>query len=137
MMAEWHAVGDLVGEGDRHLGEASPRQLGLVLAPGEGAGDAAHPLAPLSPVGRGKVVFGDDVADAEAPAGLRTRKASANTAGLSADRLTTQLETITSTVVAGRGMASIRPLRNSTLPAPASAALRRARASISSVMSSP
>ena len=71
------------------------------------------------------------------PPGLSTRKVSANTAGLSTDRLTTQLEMTTSTVSAGRGMASIWPLRNSTLVAPAWAALRRARASISSVMSSP
>ena len=40
-------------------------------------------------------------------------------------------------VPAGRGMASIWPFRKSTLVAPASAALARARASISSVMSSP
>jgi hypothetical protein len=71
------------------------------------------------------------------PPGLRTRKVSANTAGLSVDRLTTQLEMTTSTVSAGRGMASIWPLRSSTLPAPAWVALARARWSISSVMSSP
>jgi hypothetical protein len=58
---------------------------------------------------------------------LRTRKVSANTAALSTDRLTTQLEMTTSTVAAGRGMASIWPLRNSTLVAPASAVLARAR----------
>jgi hypothetical protein len=68
---------------------------------------------------------------------LSTRKVSANTAGLSVERLTTQLEMTTSTVPAGSGMASIWPLRKSTLVAPASAALARARASISSVMSSP
>jgi hypothetical protein len=43
------------------------------------------------------------------PPGLRTRKASANTAGLSVDRLMTQLEMTTSTVLAGRGMASMWP----------------------------
>jgi hypothetical protein len=71
------------------------------------------------------------------PPGLSTRKVSANTAGLSTDRLTTQFEMTTSTVAAGSGICSIWPLRNSTLPTLASAALRRARASISSVMSRP
>jgi hypothetical protein len=56
---------------------------------------------------------------------------------LSGDRLTTQFEITTSTDAAGRGIASIRPRRNSTFAAPAARALRRARASISSVMSRP
>jgi hypothetical protein len=60
-----------------------------------------------------------------------------NTAGLSVDRLITQLEITTSMVFAGSGMASMVPLRNSTFDAPAFVALARARASISSVMSSP
>ncbi len=71
------------------------------------------------------------------PPGLRTRKVSANTAGLSVERLITQLEITTSMVLAGSGIASMVPLRNSTLVAPAFSALARARASISSVMSSP
>ncbi len=49
----------------------------------------------------------------------------------------TQFEMITSTDASGSGMDSISPLRNSTFVAPASAWLARARASISSVMSSP
>ncbi len=56
---------------------------------------------------------------------------------MSGERLTTQLEMITSTVPFGRGIASISPFRNSTLVTPASAALARASASISSVMSRP
>ena len=71
------------------------------------------------------------------PPGRRTRAISRKTAGLSAARFTTQLLMTTSIESAGRGIASIWPLRNSTLVAPASAALRCARASISSVMSSP
>src|SRR4029079_11888008 len=42
-----------------------------------------------------------------------------------------------STELSGSGIDSISPLRNSTFVAPASAAFRRARASISSVMSRP
>ena len=49
----------------------------------------------------------------------------------------TQLEMTTSTLASGSGTASISPFRNSTLPTPASAAFRRARSSISSVMSRP
>src|SRR5450755_1926734 len=71
------------------------------------------------------------------PPGRRTRKLSAKTAGLSPDRLITQLEMITSTELSGSGIASMWPCRNSTLAAPALAALARARLSISSVMSRP
>ena len=58
------------------------------------------------------------------PPGRRTRAISANTARLSAARLTTQLLMTTSIDSAGRGSASMWPLRNSTLVAPAWAALR-------------
>lgn len=71
------------------------------------------------------------------PPGTRTRKVSANTTGLSTDRLITQLEITTSVVWAGSGMASMVPSRNSTLVALALAALARTRLSISSVMSRP
>src|ERR1019366_5814668 len=71
------------------------------------------------------------------PPGRRTRKLSAKTAALSPDRLITQLEMITSTELSGSGIASMWPCRNSTLAAPARAALARARLSISSVMSRP
>src|SRR5690606_7563713 len=71
------------------------------------------------------------------PPGRRTRCIEAKTAGLSSDRLITQLEITTSMVLSGSGMSSMCPRRNSTFVAPASAALRRASSSISSVMSSP
>ena len=71
------------------------------------------------------------------PPGRRTRAISRKTAGLSAARLTTQLLITTSIDAAGSGIASIWPFRNSTFVAPASAALRCASASISSVISRP
>jgi hypothetical protein len=51
---------------------------------------------------------------AKRPPGLSTRKASARTRGLSAERLITQLEMTTSTELPGSGMFSISPRRNST-----------------------
>ena len=83
------------------------------------------------------MVLGDDVGDPDPPAGVSTRNISASTAGLSTDRLITQLEMTTSTEPSGSGTSSIVPLTNSTLVAPALAALARARSSISSVMSTP
>src|SRR5215470_4095224 len=74
---------------------------------------------------------------ANRPPGLSTRKASASTRSLSADRLITQLEMTTSTLPSGRGMCSISPLRNSTFWTLALRWFSRARASISSVISSP
>ncbi len=74
---------------------------------------------------------------ANRPPGLSTRNASARTLSLSTERLMTQLLTITSTDASGSGMSSISPLRNSTLVTPAVRWFWRARASISSVMSSP
>src|SRR5688572_18384400 len=74
---------------------------------------------------------------ANRPPGFNTRYASRMTRALSADRLITQFEMMTSTVSAGRGMFSISPRRNSTLVAPARRWFSRARASISSVMSRP
>ena len=74
---------------------------------------------------------------ANRPPGLRTRRASRKTAFLSAERLTTQFEMITSTELSGSGMLSMVPSRNSTLSTPALALLAFARASISGVMSSP
>ncbi len=56
---------------------------------------------------------------ASLPPGLSTRKASAKTWRLSTDRLMTQFEMITSTVLAGSGISSMVPLRNSTFVAPA------------------
>ena len=71
------------------------------------------------------------------PPGLSTRKISANTAGLSGERLTTQFETTQSTEPVATGSASMRPMRTSTLASPAAAALARARSIMASVMSTP
>jgi hypothetical protein len=113
------AVDDLVGERDRHLREAGGGQPGLVLGLGQRAGDAADVAAPLGPLLGVRWSSATTSLAPRRPPGLRTRKVSANTAGLSTDRLTTQLEITTSTVAAGSGMASMWPLRNSTLRAPA------------------
>src|SRR5438876_820386 len=71
---------------------------------------------------------------ASRPPGLSTRKASRNTASLSAERLTTQFEMITSTELSGSGICSISPRKNSTFSAPALRLFLFASASISSVM---
>ena len=69
------------------------------------------------------------------PPGLSTRATSRSTAGLSALRLSTQLEITTSTDASGSGICSMRPRRISTLPAPM--VFRRASSTISGVMSRP
>jgi hypothetical protein len=74
---------------------------------------------------------------ANRPPGFKTRNASASTRRLSAERLITQFEMITSTAASGKGMCSMSPFRNSTLVTPACFWLSRASASISSVMSRP
>ena len=74
---------------------------------------------------------------AKRPPGLSTRAASASTLGLSAERLSTQLDTMTSTDASASGMSSMKPFRNCAFATPAAAALARARSSISSVMSRP
>jgi hypothetical protein len=71
------------------------------------------------------------------PPGFNTRAISVSTAALSVERLITQFEITTSTDSAGSGTFSMIPLRKIAFEAPASAALARASASISSVMSSP
>ena len=106
------------------------------------AKDKAPAMQPMEPPRRarsasGQVILGEDVGYPEAPPGRSTRKLSKSTASLLPDRLITQLEMITSTEPSGNGMSSIWPRRNSTLTAPASAALARARSSISAVMSRP
>src|SRR3989475_8858274 len=67
---------------------------------------------------------------ANRPPGLSTRNASRSTRRLSAERLTTQFEMITSTDASGRGICSISPFRNSTFTTPALRWFSRARASI-------
>src|SRR5260370_12970756 len=74
---------------------------------------------------------------ASRPPCLSTRKACRNTWSLSAERLITQFEMMTSTELSGRGICSISPLKNSTFSAPALRLLSFASASISSVMSRP
>ena len=74
---------------------------------------------------------------ANRPPGFSTRNASASTRSLSADRLMTQFEMMTSTELSGSGIASIWPLRNSTFSRPDLRWFSRASASISSVMSRP
>ena len=74
---------------------------------------------------------------ANRPPGFRTRNASRNTRSLSADKLITQFEMITSTALSGRGMCSISPLRNSTFSIPDFLWFSLASASISSVISRP
>src|SRR5216684_3155862 len=74
---------------------------------------------------------------ASRPPGFSTRNASRNTRSLSAERLITQFEMMTSTELSGSGICSISPFKNSTLSAPALRLLSFASASISSVMSRP
>src|SRR5258708_15777947 len=74
---------------------------------------------------------------ASRPPGFSTRKASRSTASLSAERLITQFEMITSTELSGNGMCSISPLKNSTFSAPALRLFSFASANISSVISRP
>ena len=69
--------------------------------------------------------------------GQNVSGASAKTCRLSAERLITQFEMITSTEASGSGMCSISPLRNSTFVNPDLRWFSRARANISSVMSRP
>ena len=63
---------------------------------------------------------------ASRPPGLSTRNASRKTAGLSGERLITQLEMITSTDASATGRCSISPRRNSTFSSPAFCAFSRA-----------
>ena len=71
------------------------------------------------------------------PPGRKTRAASRKTAALSGTRLITQLLVIASIALSSTGSDSSRPFRNSIWFHPASAAEARARAIISSVMSTP
>ena len=119
-------------------GEAGARELRAVVLLLERAGDAADPEL--------------DVRGGCRPGPRRGRRrrrrrsgrrASArgtprrSTRSLSAERLITQLEMMTSTDASGSGMCSISPLRNSTFVSPDVRWFSRASASISSVMSRP
>jgi predicted ATPase len=76
-------------------------------------------------------------ANCSTPPGRRARCASANTRALSATRLSTPLLITTSAQLSSIGRSSRIPSRNSTLVAPICPATRRARSSISGVMSTP
>lgn len=69
--------------------------------------------------------------------GIRTAFYFGIVCGREPDRLMTQLEITTSTERSGSGICSMSPLMNSAFATPASRRFSRARASISSVMSSP
>ena len=71
------------------------------------------------------------------PPGLSTRAISVSTAALSTDKLMTQFEITTSTESAGSGICSITPFRKWTFVHVGVLRVLLARASISSVMSSP
>jgi hypothetical protein len=98
----------------------------------------SRPRRPARPDPRGELILGDHVGDADAVAGLEDAEGLGEHGWLvggevdhavgddHVDRLGRQ----------GDGL-DLAPLRKSTFPASASAALARARASISSVMSSP
>ena len=69
-----------------------------------------------SPAGTSPCTTTSDTA--KRPPGFNTRKASRSTRSLSAERLMTQFEMITSTELSGSGMFSISPFRNSTFSTP-------------------
>src|SRR5690242_16075795 len=117
--------------------EAGRGEFRAIVALIEGAGDAAGPKQHVAANLIGDRSAGDDIGHGEPAARLQHRNASRNTLSLSADRLMTQFEMITSTELSGSGTRSISPLRNSTFSAPAFLWFSRASASMSSVMSSP
>ena len=95
--------------------EARRRQLGAIIVFVERSGDAADPeqhVAAYLPAAPSPRVTTSETA--KRPPGFNTRKASCNTRSLSPDRLITQFEMITSTVLSGSGIASISPFKNST-----------------------
>ena len=131
------AVTDGVGRRDRDLAKADG------LEPGRYSAKDRAPAMQPTKLPRSARSVGERASSATTslmptrPPGRSTRATSARTAALSVERLTTQLLMTTSTEASPSGIDSIRPLRNSTFVAPASAALRRASSSISSVMSRP
>ena len=106
-----HPVRDRVRELDADVLEARSLEPRLVLALRERSGDATDVRAALAPFRRGQVSSATMSLIPMRPPGLRTRAISVSTAGLSTDRLMTQLEITTSTEFAGSGICSITPLR--------------------------
>ena len=91
----------------------------LVFVVGQGAGNTANPqFHTLANLGR-YFALDDYIGDGEAAARLEHAESLLQHASLSAERLMTQLEMITSTELSGSGICSISPFRNSTLDAPA------------------
>ena len=107
-IAEWMPRHGLVGRRDADVREARRPKAVLVLGERQRPGDAADVAAALGALGGVRSSVGHDVGD---PRGARparsTRCISANTRGLSVDRLMTQLEITTSTVLAGSGISSM------------------------------
>jgi hypothetical protein len=132
-----HAVGDLVRERDVDLVEAGRPEARLVLAFRERSGDAPTKLPRSARSAEESRSSATTSLIPILPPGFSTRAISVNTAGLSVERLITQLEITTSTDSAGSGIASMTPFRKIAFRVPASWAFRRASASISSVMSRP
>ena len=126
-----------MGFADLDRSESDGEKLALVLILGQRPCNAAGPLLHVLAGGLVHVGIGDHVADREPAAGAKYPGCLAKDAGLLPERLMTQLEMTTSTDSSDSGISSIVPLRNSTFSTPASAWLRRASSSISSVMSSP
>lgn len=82
---------------------AGGREAGVVLGEGERPGDAADVITVFGALVGGEVVVGDDVGDADPAAGDEDAVGLGDHAGLSTDRLITQLEIITSIVPAAAG----------------------------------
>ena len=114
--------------------EADGGELAAIVVFFECAGHAADPQEDaLADLWR-DFASGHHVSDtAKRPPGLSTRKASRSTRSLAAERLITQFEMMTSTVLSGSGMFSIWPFKNSTFSTPALRLFSLARASIPSV----
>src|SRR5262245_20365873 len=84
-----HTVRDLVRRADVNIDEASIREAVVVLGDGQSTGDAADIFAPKNAVRGVRWSSATMSVTPRRPPGLRTRNASANTAGLLVDRLMT------------------------------------------------
>jgi hypothetical protein len=98
--------------------EAGRGQLGAVFVLFERSGHASHPQKNVLRISGSIAPFVTTSETASRPPGFNTRKASWSTRSLSAERLMTQLEMMTSTELSGSGMLSICPFRNSTFVDP-------------------
>jgi len=94
---------------DFDLLESRLRQLARVFGIAQGARDAADPQLDVPSNLAGTLPFTTTSETANRPPGFSTRKASRSTRSLSADRLITQLEMMTSTELSGAGRSRSRP----------------------------